>query len=102
MCIRDSIETGALGGITRKTVIEIANNLGLETEETNINADQLKDADELFFTGTATEVVGVVSVDGEDITDGKPGEITGNIRQKYLEIVNGENEDFLHYLTLVK
>ena len=96
------IETGALGGITRKTVIEIANNLGLETEETNINADQLKDADELFFTGTATEVVGVVSVDGEDITDGKPGEITGNIRQKYLEIVNGENEDFLHYLTLVK
>ena len=96
------IETGALGGITRKTVIEIANNLGLETEETNINADQLKDADELFFTGTATEVVGVVSVDGEDITDGKPGEITGNIRQKYLEIVNGENEDFLHYLSLVK
>ena len=96
------IETGALGGITRKTVIEIANNLGLETEETNINAEQLKDADELFFTGTATEVVGVVSVDGEDITGGKPGEITGNIRQKYLEIVNGENEDFLHYLTLVK
>ena len=43
-----------------------------------------------------------MSVDGEDIADGKPGEITGNIRQKYLEIVNGENEDFLHYLTLVK
>ena len=82
--------------------MEIANNLGLETEETNINADQLKDADELFFTGTATEVVGVVSVDGEDITDGIAWEIRGNIRQKYLEIVNGENEDFLHYLTLVK
>ena len=96
------IETGALGGITRKTVIEIASNLGFETEEININADQLKDADELFFTGTATEVVGVVSVDGNDIANGKPGEITSNIRQKYLEIVNGDNKDFLHYLTLVK
>ena len=96
------IETGALGGITRKTVIEIAQSLNIPLEENNITIDDLKDADELFFTGTATEVVGVVSVDGEDITDGKPGEITGNIRQKYLEIVNGENEDFLHYLTLVK
>ena len=96
------IETGALGGITRKTVIEIASKLGLETEEININADQLKDADELFFTGTATEVVGVVSVDGEDISNGNPGQITGDIRKKYLEIVNGEDEDFLHYLTLVK
>ena len=96
------IETGALGGITRKTVIEIASKLGLETEEININANQLKDADELFFTGTATEVVGVVSVDGEDISNGNPGQITGDIRKKYLEIVNGEDEDFLHYLTLVK
>ena len=94
------IET-ELGGITRKTVIEIASKLGLETEEININADQLKDADELFFTGTATEVVGVVSVDGEDISNGNPGQITGDIRKKYLEIVNGEDED-LHYLTLVK
>ena len=86
----------------KRQVIEIASNLGLETEETNINEEQLKDADELFFTGTATEVVGVVSIDSQDIANGKPGEITGNIRQKYLEIVNGENEDFLHYLTLVK
>ena len=46
--------------------------------------------------------MGVVSVDGEDISNGNPGEITGNIRQKYLEIVNGENKDFLHYLTSVK
>ena len=61
------IETGALGGITRKTVIEIAQSLNIPLEENNITIDDLKDADELFFTGTATEVVGVVSIDGENI-----------------------------------
>jgi len=97
-----SIETGALGGITRRTAIEIASNLGYETVEQNITKEDLLNADELFFTGTATEVIGVVSVDGEDIGAGSPGSITNAIRNKYLEIVNGNDPISENYLTLVK
>ena len=96
------IETGALGGITRKTAIEIASSLGYETVEENITKEDLLNADELFFTGTATEVIGVVSVDGEDIGTGSPGSITNAVRNNYLEIVNGNNPISENYLTLVK
>ena len=95
------IETGALGGITRKTVIEIAQSMSIPLEEKNISIDDLKDADELFFTGTATEVVGVVAIDGENIGSGAPGDVTNSIRDKYLTIVNGIDADYHHYLTLV-
>lgn len=95
------VETGALGGITRKTVIEIAQSLSIPLEEKNITIDDLKNADELFFTGTATEVVGVVSIDGENIGSGTPGDVTNLIRDKYLTIVNGIDSDYHHYLTLV-
>ena len=96
------IETGALGGITRRTAIEIASNLGYETIEQNISKEDLLNADELFFTGTATEVIGVVSVDGKDIGTGSPGIITNAIRKNYLEIVNGNDPISENYLTLVK
>jgi len=96
------IETGALGGITRRTAIEIASNLGYETIEQNISKEDLLNADELFFTGTATEVIGVVSVDGKDIGNGSPGIITNAIRNNYLEIVNGNDPISENYLTLVK
>jgi branched-chain amino acid aminotransferase len=59
-------------------------------------------ADELFFTGTATEVIGVVSVDDVAIGNGSPGEVTNSIRNKYLEIVNGNDDNSDNYLTLVK
>jgi branched-chain amino acid aminotransferase len=96
------IETGALGGITRKTVIEIANNLNFEVTEQNISKEDLLSADELFFTGTATEVIGVVSVDNSNIGNGSPGDVTNAIRKKYLEIVNGNDANSDNYLTLVK
>ena len=99
--ITPPIETGEHGGIKRKTVIEIARSLSIPLEEKNITIDDLKNADELFFTGTATEVVGVVSVDGDEIGSGSPGDITNMIRDKYLKIVNGIDSDYHHYLTVV-
>jgi branched-subunit amino acid aminotransferase/4-amino-4-deoxychorismate lyase len=75
--------------------------MNIPLEEKNITIEDLKDADELFFTGTATEVVGVVSIDGENIGSGVPGDITNLIRDKYLTIVNGIDDDYHHYLTLV-
>ena len=88
--------------VTKNPVIEIANNLNFDVNEQNISKDDLLDADELFFTGTATEVIGVVSVDNTNIGNGSPGEVTNSIRTKYLEIVNGNDDNSDNYLTLVK
>ena len=96
-----SIETGALGGITRKMVIEIANYLDIPVVEQDLNPADLIASDEIFFTGTATEIVGVVSVDSNKISDGTVGEVTSKIRTKYLEIVNGQDDNFKNYITLI-
>jgi len=95
------IETGALGGITRKTVIEIAKLFEIEFIEKDLSVDDLMSSQELFFTGTATEVIGIVSVDGNNIGDGSVGDLTKKIRNKYLEIVNGKEDNFKDYITLV-
>ena len=96
-----SIETGALGGITRKMVIEIANYLDIPVVEQDLSPADLIASDEIFFTGTATEIVGVVSVDSNKISDGTVGEVTSKIRTKYLEIVNGQDDNFKNYITLI-
>ena len=67
----------------------------------NLTVNDLKNSDELFFTGTATEVVGVVSIDGDNISDGLPGKLTNTIRKKYLDIVNGRDNQYSHYLEKV-
>ncbi len=95
------IETGALGGITRKTVIEIAKLFNIEFIEKDLYTEDLMSADEIFFTGTATEVIGIVSIDNNDIGKGSVGDLTIKIRNKYLEIVNGKDDNFKDYITLV-
>ena len=96
-----SIETGALGGITRKMVIEIAKYLDIPVVEQDLSPADLIASDEIFFTGTATEMVGVVSVDSIKSSDGTVGEVTSKIRTKYLEIVNGQDDNFKNYITLI-
>ena len=67
---------GALAGITRRAMLEIAQVLGMEARETELALHDVYNADECFLTGTAAEVVPVVSVDGRTIGDGKPGATT--------------------------
>ena len=95
------IETGALGGMTRKTVIEIAKYLNIPISEQDITTGDLLSSDEIFFTGSATEIVGIVSVDSKKIGEGLVGEVTSKISNKYLEIVNGQEDNFKHYITLI-
>ena len=95
------IETGALGGITRKMVIEIAHHIDIPVVEQDLSPADLIASDEIFFTGTATEIVGVVSIDNNKISDGSVGEVTSKIRSKYLEIVNGQDDNFKNYITLI-
>ncbi len=74
---------GALKGITRQSIIEIAAKLKLPFEEKIITRHDLFNADEVFLTGTAAEVIPVVKIDGRVISIGKPGKITNALLKEF-------------------
>ena len=76
-----------LHGVTRKFLLEVADELGLPVQERSVSLDELYAADEVFFTGTTTEVRPTVSIDGQRIGDGVPGPITRRLWEAYLEAV---------------
>jgi branched-chain amino acid aminotransferase len=78
---------GALRGITRDTVFDIARELGVEIRETNLTRYDAWCADELFLTGTGAEVIPVVRVDGRAIGPGRPGPVTRQLRERYHVLV---------------
>ena len=80
-----------LNGITRQSVIQIAKDLDMEVIEKNIKFEDLVNADEAFFTGTAVEITPVTSLNGEPINNGKRGEITKQLQDKFQEIISGNN-----------
>ncbi len=91
-----------LPGITRDTIITIAKQkLNLKVEEKEITLKELKNADELFFAGTAVEVSPIVQVDKTIISDGKEGEITKKIRELYQRIVSGKESRYLKWLKFI-
>lgn len=79
---------GALDGITRKTVIELARELGYTVTEKEFNLFNLYNADECFFTGTAAEMIAVTKVDGRVIGTGVRGPVTEKIHEKFKEYAN--------------
>ncbi|MBS7615937.1 branched-chain-amino-acid transaminase [Candidatus Bathyarchaeota archaeon] len=79
--------TGALPGITAETIKELAKQLGYEVIEKNITPYEIFTADEVFFTGTAAEVVPVREINKRQIGDGKPGKITKRLMEEFLKIV---------------
>ncbi|WP_126427926.1 branched-chain-amino-acid transaminase [Brevibacillus marinus] len=78
---------GALGGITRQTIIDIAQRLGYVVKEEAFTRHDVYIADEVFLTGTAAEVISVVEVDGRKIKDGKPGPVTNHLLQEFRRYV---------------
>ncbi len=84
--------TGALPGITRNRVIELANELGYEVFERNITITELFTSDEAFFTGTAVEIVPVVEINKRKIGNGLPGSVTKQIMQEFEKIVRDPKE----------
>ena len=86
------LSAGALYGITRGTVIEIAQEAGYKVAEPNLTRYDLFNADECFLTGTGAEMVPVVKIDGRVIGDGKPGSVTQLLTTNYhaLTKVTGE------------
>jgi D-alanine transaminase len=77
-----------LDGITRNAVIELVQDSGYEMVERGISLDEYYNADEVFLTGTTTEVMPVVEVDDQSIGDGSAGEITQTLLQKYRSLLD--------------
>lgn len=93
--------TSALDGITRATIITLAEELGITVREKRITRDEVYIADEAFFTGSAAEVTPIRELDGRDIGDGGRGPITERLQSLYFDIVHGRNERHMHWLTVV-
>jgi branched-chain amino acid aminotransferase len=77
------LTAGALYGITRRVVLDLATEAGLKAAETNLTRYDLFNADECFLTGTGAELVPIVKIDGRVIGSGKPGVITQQLVERY-------------------
>ncbi|MEZ5317686.1 MAG: branched-chain amino acid transaminase [Vicinamibacterales bacterium] len=90
-----------LEGITRATVEVLAADLGYEVREARLSRDHLYVADEVFFCGTAAEVVGVAEIDGRRVGAGRTGPVTTALRAAYLDAVRGKHprsDGWLHHV----
>ena len=85
--------TSCLDGITRKTIIQLAEERGYTVREKRITRDEIYVADEAFFTGTAAEVTPIRELDGRIIGEGKRGPITEQLQAVYFDLVRGKLDD---------
>ncbi|MCW2987720.1 MAG: branched-chain amino acid transaminase [Solirubrobacterales bacterium] len=91
-----------LDGINRKSVIQIARDLGYTVVERDIARAELYLAEEVFLTGTAAELVPVREIDDHPLGDGKPGEITAHVQAKFEDALYGRAEEYLEWLDFVE
>jgi branched-chain amino acid aminotransferase len=91
-----------LPGITRDSIIKIAQDLKIKVIEKDISVKELKNCDEAFFTGTAAEITPIYQIDEKIINKGEVGEITKILQEKFYQIVHGEDEKYKNWLTYVK
>ena len=94
--------TACLNGITRGTVLTLADELGIKVVEKRITRDEVYIADEAFFTGTAAEVTPIREVDGRNIGAGRRGPVTERIQKAYFDLVSGKTDAHAEWRTLVK
>jgi branched-chain amino acid aminotransferase len=91
-----------LMGITRETIIQLSKDMGIEVQIIDITQEMLLNADEAFFTGTASEITPIASIDDVPFGDGTPGQITLQLKEKYLNIIHGRDSQYKNWLTLIK
>lgn len=88
-----------LPGITRRTVIQLATDMGLKVIEQNIPRESLYLAEEVFFTGSAAEITPISSIDGIKVGSGRRGEITKRIQDAFFDVIRGRTEDKYGWMT---
>lgn len=83
-----------LEGITRRTILELAKDLKIQTEERSVDRTELYTADESFFSGTGVQLSWINNIDGRMIGDGKRGKIAGKLQDLFFQIVRGESKKY--------
>jgi len=91
----------SLESITQSTIIDLANDMGIEVIRRRITREEIYIADEAFLTGTAAELTPVREVDARTIGRGSRGDITEKLQTAYFDVVAGKNEKYLKYLTYI-
>ncbi|MFP4197933.1 MAG: branched-chain amino acid transaminase [Methanomassiliicoccales archaeon] len=95
------LSAGILEGITRNSVMRIAEDRGYDIIEREITRPELYLADEMFMTGTAAEVMPVSYLDGQMIGDGRIGPITSELQKAYADVVRGRDDSYSHWLDYI-
>jgi len=90
--------TSALDGITRRTLMQLAQDHGYTVRERRITRDELYCCDEAFFTGTAAEVTPIREVDNRPVGEGSRGPITAKLQAAYLDLVQGKSAQYPEWL----
>ena len=93
------LSDGVLEGITRDSVLVIADELEIPAGEVSLSRSDLYVADEVFMTGSAAELTPIGAID--DRTVGKPGEVTRRIQDRFVEIVYGKADEYSDWLTAI-
>ena len=86
------LSAGALHGITRGVVLELARENGIAVSESNLTRYDLFNADECFLTGTGAEIIPAVQIDGRTVGDGKPGPVTLQLIAQYQDLTKNSGE----------
>ena len=97
----NDVNASILVGITRSSIIQISRDLNYSVKITDLTEEMLSSADEAFFTGSATEVTPIATVNDSPIGNGKPGTITLELKELYSRIVHGKESSYNNWLTFI-
>ncbi len=100
--ITPSFSENILEGITRRSIVKIAEDMGIPTMERVVDRTELYIADEAFFSGTGAQVAWINKVDERVIGDGKRGPITSKLQDKFFEVVRGNDDKYAEWCTKIK
>jgi len=90
-----------LNGITRQSVMTMAEDFGINIEEKNITFEEACEADEIFFTGTAVEITPITRIDSRQIGEGLRGPITKKLQETFVLVVSGQSNQYDKWLSYV-
>ena len=99
--ITPDVTSGILESVTRRTMLEMAGSIGVETVERRLGRTELYLAEEAFYCGTGQEIMPITGLDGRAVGDGTPGPVTRKLQAAFDDIVRGRNDAFAHWLTPV-
>jgi branched-chain amino acid aminotransferase len=99
--VTPAITADILEGITRRSLLQLARDMGLPVEEREVDRTELYVADEIFLCGTGAQLAPVVSVDRRPVGAGQPGPIATGLRRRFMDVVRGRAPEYARWLTPV-